>query len=92
MSKITKLIDGSQIEWVDKETLRYSENGYSVLIWVDFEAGLFKSGRVIKLSSLSNWQTRPKDKSDIIDELKKNEIVEKIKHYYKSMGKKCRVE
>jgi hypothetical protein len=27
--------DGSTIEWINKEGLKYTENGYSVYIWVD---------------------------------------------------------
>lgn len=83
--------DGSFLEWVDKETLRYVEGGFNVLVWVDyFEEGLFSNGRVIKASSLVKWDSKPQNYSETIDELKKNEIINKIKEYY--LNKKIRIE
>jgi hypothetical protein len=84
--------DGSSIEWVDKETLKYTESGFSVHIWVDFEPGFFSNGRIIKSSSIKTKDSLPWSSSTFIDENKKREIIEKIQKYYKSMNKKCRVE
>ena len=60
--------------------------------WVDFEPGLFSNGRIIKSESISVWDSKPDDVPEVIDESTKKEIIEKIKSYYKSMKKKCRVE
>lgn len=90
MSKKT-FDDGSSVEWVDKETVRYSEGEFSVLIWVDFEPGFWSSGRVIRSSSIKNWSATPTGCSATIDAEKKREIIDKIQRYYGSLKKKCRV-
>ncbi|MFZ3017855.1 MAG: hypothetical protein WA056_05305 [Gallionella sp.] len=92
MSKNYLLDDGSSLEWVDKETLRYTENGFSTLIWVDFEPGFFNGGRVIKSSSLTSWESRPEGSSSTIEVNKKQEILTKVQQYYRSQNKECRVE
>jgi len=84
--------DGSSIEWISKEGLKYAENGYSVLVWVDYEPGFFNNSRIIKSSSLIRWQIKPNGMPDVIDEIKKNEIIEKAKEYFDSKGVRCRVE
>ena len=84
--------DGSSVEWVDKETLKYVEGDFSLLIWVDFEPGFFSNGKVIKASSMKTWNTTPKDGNKIIDDKKRQEIIEKIQQYYKKYWKKSRVE
>lgn len=84
--------DNSIVEWVDKETLKYTEGAYSVLVWVDFEPGFFSNCRIIKSSSISTWKTKPDDSSEEIDGDKRQEIINKIKKYYTSFKKKCRVE
>ena len=68
MSKIKSFDDGSLIEWVDKETLKYSEGEFSVLIWVDFEPGFFSGGRIIKSSSILTWDKKPSERSEMIDD------------------------
>ena len=56
--------DGSSIEWVDKETLKYSEQGFSVLVWVDYYRESFlKFGRVINASSIIKWNVYPESSS-----------------------------
>ena len=92
MSKSHLFDDGSTIDWVDKETLRYSENGYSVSIWVDFEEGFFNSGRIIKSSSISRWNSYPEGHSEAIDANKKQEIIMKVQQYYHSKNRKSRVD
>lgn len=85
--------DGSSIEWVDKETLKYSEKEFSVLIWVDYyKAGFLTYGRVIKASSIVNWNTRAEGSLEMINTSKKYEIIVKIQSYYKSLNTKYRVE
>lgn len=84
--------DGSSIEWVDKETLRYREGDLSALIWVDFEAGLFSNGRIIKSSSINHWEQREGNSLKPISSLQKREIVDKLIMYYEKLGKPCRLE
>lgn len=84
--------DGSSIEWVDRETLRYKEGELSALIWVDFEAGLFSEGRIIKCSSINHWEQQEGNSPKPIDDLKKHEIIEKTIMYYGKLGKPCRLE
>lgn len=92
MSRVHLLDDGSSLEWVDKETLKYTEGRFTVLIWVDFEAGFFSGGRIIKYSSLASWNTKPEGCSSAIEEKKKREILMKVQQYYRSQNKECRVE
>lgn len=80
------------IEWVDKETLRYSRNGFSVLVWIDFEPGIFSRGRIIKASSIVKWDARPDNSSDVIDTRERRGIIDEIQKYYNSQNEKCRVE
>lgn len=91
MSKIYSFDDGSSIEWIDKETLRYRQGECFALIWVDFEPGIFNSGRVLKGSSLRNWEM-PEEHSEEIDADNKREIIAKVQEYYRSQNVKCRVE
>lgn len=85
--------DGSSIEWVDKETLKYSEKEFSVLIWVDYyKVGFLTYGRVIKASSIVNWNTTAEGSLEIINASKKHEIIEKIQQYFKSLNAKYRLE
>ena len=83
--------DGSSVEWIDKETIKYTEGDYSLLIWVDFEPGFFSYGRTIKSASIETWDTKPRGESKLIDENKKQDIIDKIQRYYKSFGKRCRI-
>ena len=92
MSKRYLLGDDSVIEWIDKETLKYSENDFSVSIWVDFEPGFFNSGRIIKASSLEYWNRMPEGYSKLIAPNKKEEILAKVQDYYHSINIKCRIE
>ena len=56
-----KFSDGSSIEWVNKETLRYADSSHTALIWVDFEQGFFNNGRIIMASSVKTWESCPQD-------------------------------
>jgi len=82
----------STIQWVDRETLKYTHKGYSALIWVDHEPGFFNRGRIIKKSSIMNWNTVPSGALEAIDANSVYQIIECIKQYYKHINKSCRVE
>lgn len=89
MGKIKHFEDGSIIEWLDKETLRYKRNNCYIDIWVDWkETGWFSSTRIIKISLLKNWNCQS-DTTRIIDDADKKDIIDKINQYFK---KKCLVE
>jgi hypothetical protein len=90
----TKIIfnDGSSIEWVDKETIKYIEGKFSLLIWVDFAPGFFSNERIIKTNSMKSWNTTPESGNKLIDDKKRQNIIEKIHQYYKSFNKNIRIE
>jgi hypothetical protein len=92
MSNPYLLDDGSVIEWVDKETLRYTENGFTGSIWVDFKPGFFNSGRIIKSFSIVRRDGRPEGCPDVIGMDKRKEILAKVQHYYQSQNRKLRIE
>lgn len=92
MSKIKQYSDSSSIEWVDRETLKYSEGSRSVLIWVDFEPGVFSRGRIIKTSSITSWSDKTNDDNESIDDDKKQDILNKVKDYYEEQKIKYRIE
>lgn len=74
--------DGSELAWIDRESLRYEERGYVALVWVDFGPGFFSRTKVIKLSSIANWHEKPEGQPDVISAQKQLEIVEKVRKYY----------
>lgn len=92
MSKHFKFSDGSAIEWVDKESLKYLENCFQIVVWVDFESGFFSQGRVIKASSITHWNISPIGCSDVVDNDKRDEILNKLEHYYRFFNTKIRIE
>ena len=92
MSNRIEFEDGITIEWVDRETLRYSDHARSALIWVDFEPGWFSRGRILKTSSICKWESYPREEAEEIFEEKKKQIVEKVQEYYKRQKIKCTIE
>jgi hypothetical protein len=92
MSNNLEFPDGAAIEWVDKETLRYREGNRAVLIWVDFERGLFSGGRIVRASSIGHWDGADGPNAEPVDAKTREQIVEKIQAYYGHHRVKCRVE
>jgi hypothetical protein len=92
MNKKKFFYNGKSVEWVDRETLKYSNGGFSALIWVDVEPGFFPNGKIIKSSTIKNWKTVPEGYPELITDCEKQEIIKTIQEYYKSVNKKCRVE
>lgn len=75
-----KFDDGSYINWKSKESVMYVDGEFSVEVWVDyFRSGFFSTGRIIKYPSVMKWSTRPTGYSEIINNEKRDEIIEKIK-------------
>jgi hypothetical protein len=82
--------DGSSIEWVNVQTVLYTEGAFSTSVWNEAEpSGFFSSIRVIMSSTITKWDTWPAGSSQYIDENKKKEIIDKVCRYFKG---KCREE
>ena len=92
MSKKLTFPDGSTMEWIDRETLRYVEGNLSVAIWTDFEPGLFSRGRVVRASAIKRWSTPPGTEMSPIDDATRERVIQKIRLYYDHRGRKCRIE
>ena len=74
--------DGSKITSQDRETIRYEEQGRATLVWIDYEAGFFSRGRIIKKIWLEYWHTFPTEAHEPISVEKKAEIIGKICQYF----------
>lgn len=79
------------IEWVDRETLRYSEEGRSVLAWVDYSLGFFSNGRILRTESLKHWQ-RAEGGLEEMTASDVARVVEEIRKHYRSEGVSLSVE
>jgi hypothetical protein len=76
--------DGGRITWKDKETLRYEESGYVALVWVDYEPGFFRRGRILRQESLERWNVFPKGAEELISSNKKTKIISRVRQYFGS--------
>jgi hypothetical protein len=92
MKNPIQFTDGSSIEWVDKETLRYSDGSHTVMVWVDFEPGFFSKGRIIKASSILKWDSCPSNEPAEISDETRSQIIGKVTDYYKRHKVPCRIE
>lgn len=88
--KTVKFDDGSSIIWKDRESLRYEDAFHVALIWLDFEPGFFKRGRVLRLESLARWHAYPAGSREAIQPEERAEIVKKVRSYMR--GVPIRVE
>ena len=65
--------DGSWVEYVDRETIKYREGDYSVLVWVDyFKTRFLCYGRAINIDAIEVWDTYPDDAISEIDSKKRD--------------------
>ena len=71
--------DGSKLSWESKETLIYEKDNQMVSVWFDFGPGLFSKKRIVKMSSLKNWQVCPIGITTEISSVEAADIVSKIK-------------
>jgi len=75
--------DGSILEWADRESLRYTKGDFITYIWVEPDGpGIFSAPRVIRSYELNRWDEYPDGASEIIEEDKKRDIIDKVKSYY----------
>lgn len=80
--KTIQFDDGSSITWKDRESLQYEDDvSHFALIWLDFEPGIFKKGRVLRSESLKRWHAYPEGSEGSIPPEKRAEIVEKVRSY-----------
>jgi hypothetical protein len=94
MGKTFNLPDGSQITWIDRETLEYSETGRSTLVWVDYGPGLFSKKRVLRTSSILEWNpaTRAGSVAMEITPADRARIIRAVSDYYEAEGVNLIVE
>ncbi|MBV1777376.1 hypothetical protein KSF73_16770 [Burkholderiaceae bacterium DAT-1] len=75
---------GGFVEWVDRETVRYSGPKGEMLVWVDYEPGFFSRGRIIRGMTEGNGANK--------DYELKNEVKIKVVEYFETHGISCRIE
>jgi hypothetical protein len=90
-SKKVNFDDGSYVEWLNREAIRYV-NGkleLSINFLFDWEGSSSKS-RLLNIDEIINWD-EPCNMENISEEDRK-EILEKIKCYCKKKGISCKFE
>lgn len=80
-----------RIDWVDRETLAYRTEGFSVLVWVDYEEGLFSRGRVIHPDSIQHWLDADSKVTRAVTEDEREAIIAAILKHYAGEKRPCRV-
>jgi hypothetical protein len=83
-------VDGSFIEWKDRETISYVDGDKSVDVWVDFEPGFFSSGRIVMLPSIDYWIVNATGEKLKITDSEKKAVITKIGEYYSAKKTKFR--
>ena len=77
--------DGSSLEWVAKDTLRYTEGRSVLFIRAEQAHGFFSNARVVwGRASLKKWSVNSKGDSGQIREEKRTEIISKLSEYFAS--------
>jgi len=74
--------DGSKIEWVDRETIKYTEGENTVNIWMDHVPFAFPGKMIIKHESLRFWEAKQSATKLEISKDKQKDIIRKIFLYY----------
>lgn len=80
-----------RIDWVDRETLAYCTEGFSVLVWVDYEEGLFSRGRVIHADSIQHWLDADETSVRAVSDDERESIIEAIQKHYAEERRPCRL-
>jgi hypothetical protein len=84
--------DGSNIEWVDRETIKYHEKNHYVNIWIDYAAGFFNRGRILKKNTIDYWRKEDGSTEMKISDNERNLIIKKIIDYFANKGVICTIE
>lgn len=85
-SKVYSFSDGSSIEWIDRETIKYQEAGRYAFIWVDYAPGFFSRGRILKSNSIEYWHYLIGDTEQRISNEERKTIIRKVIDYYAVKG------
>jgi len=80
-----------RIDWMDRETLVYRTSALSVLVWVDYEEGLFSGGRVIHADSSRQWLDTEFKLVRAVTQDEREAIVAAIQKHYAGEQRPCRV-
>lgn len=91
MTNPTDEVHGT-IEWVNRDAIRYTEGGYSVLVWVTSEPGFLRRRRVIQSSCLLEWENAPGLESTVIEPCQRERLIGEIRKYFLRQKVRCRVE
>jgi hypothetical protein len=81
----------ASVVWIDRETYAYVVGGEKVLVWVDYEPGLFSRGRVIHSESIDSWVSSNGDAVRLVSEQERATIVEAISAHLQANKSKVRV-
>ena len=81
-----------RIDWIDRETLAFRSSGLTVLVWVDFEPGLFSRGRVIHTDSIRQWVDSESNEVRTVTEIERDAIISAVQLHYANERQSCRLE
>jgi len=80
-----KCSNGRTVRWFSKETIMYTNNGFSVEVWVDYKNEVGE-GRVIYKSDIKEWTDRPPDTEASVSDEEKEHIVKCIIEFLSDRG------
>lgn len=93
MQKSFKFEDGTCVNWLDRQTVEYSKDGRTLLVWIDFDNGWSIGKRVIKTESLDQWTKLPQGFHDYkISEIDKKHIIDSVRRFFSLNNIECRLE
>ena len=81
-----------RIDWIDRETLAYRSSGLTVLVWVDFESGVFSRGRVIHTDSIQRWVDSGSNEVRPVTAAERDTIISAVQLHYAQERRPCRLE
>lgn len=93
MKTVFTFPDGDQICWTDRESFAYVNGDRQTQVWVDYEPGFFRAGRIIRKESLINWSELESGRiAGRISEEEAQIIVGRLMEYFKAIRKKARID
>jgi hypothetical protein len=79
------------VVWIDRETFAYSLGNEKVLVWVDYEPGLFSKDRVIHSESVRHWVSTAGNVIRDVTEAERTAIVQAVADHLRSKKATVRV-
>ncbi len=74
--------DGSEVQHLSRDAVRYKEGAFELDIWLDWGPGLLFADRILNLTELEKgWTKFPNTDGRLIEHRKKEEIIEKLRAY-----------